>query len=72
MSYGGIMGLDEMFKLKADGKCPFCGKDMSNAVFKDKVSIKEFELTGLCQDCQDDFFGELEDTAEDCTGDVVL
>lgn len=54
------MRLDEMLKAKESGKCPFCGKDMTidaNKSFKDDRSLKEYEISGLCQDCQDDFFG---------------
>lgn len=40
---------------KANKKCPFCGKDMSNPTgqFRDALSYKEFQISGLCQDCQD-------------------
>jgi len=48
--------LMEMFKLRAEGKCPFCKKDMKDATFKDELSSKEFKASGLCQDCQDGFF----------------
>ena len=54
--------LAEMYQRKAEGKCPFCGKDMTNATFKDTKSKKEFEISGICQECQDDYFktiGEL-------------
>ena len=50
------MNLKTMRKRKEGGKCPFCGKDMSNPSFRDEMSIKEFRITGLCQECQDDFF----------------
>tara|TARA_Y100000031_G_C7897286_1_gene237897 strand:+ start:98 stop:316 length:219 start_codon:yes stop_codon:yes gene_type:complete len=38
-------------------KCPFCGKDVANGTFKDEVSRKEFNISGLCQSCQDRTFG---------------
>ena len=40
-----------------EGKCPFCGKviDVENE-FKDDLSRREFEISGMCQSCQDDFF----------------
>ncbi len=43
---------------KANKKCPFCGKDMSNprGQFRDALSYKEFQISGLCQDCQDKVF----------------
>lgn len=42
-----------------EGKCPFCGKriDVENE-FRDDLSRKEFQISGLCQSCQDDFFNE--------------
>ncbi|WP_405298420.1 hypothetical protein [Methanobrevibacter sp.] len=48
--------LAEMFERTANGKCPFCGKDMTNATFKDEKSRKEFEISGICQECQDIHF----------------
>jgi hypothetical protein len=29
--------------------------------FKDEVSAREYQLSGLCQDCQDSFFGQEEE-----------
>lgn len=37
-------------------KCPTCGADMKNPVFKDKLSEKEFMISGMCQKCQDEVF----------------
>lgn len=48
--------LAEMFAKNAEGKCPFCGKDMSNPQFRDEKSRKEFEISGICQECQDNYF----------------
>jgi hypothetical protein len=44
-----------------------CGKDMTNATpldFIDDLSWTEFNISGLCQDCQDMAFGD-EDEEED-------
>lgn len=42
---------------KKEGKCPFCGKKIDvNTEFKDELSKREFEISGMCQSCQDDFF----------------
>lgn len=55
---GDIMSkMKELFELKENGKCPFCGKDMENAEFRDENALKEFKISGLCQKCQDEFFG---------------
>ena len=45
-----------MFKRKEKGVCPFCGERVDYDSFSDKKSLKEFEISGLCQSCQDDFF----------------
>lgn len=36
--------------------CPFCGREIDTSAFKDELSIKEFQISGLCQNCQDYFF----------------
>ena len=57
--------IDKMFPEEAqrirECKCPFCGKkiDPENE-FRDKLSRKEFEISGMCQKCQDDIFKEEE------------
>lgn len=40
--------------LDFNGKCPICNKeiDVTNE-FKDALSVKEYFISGLCQDCQD-------------------
>ena len=49
--------LREMFEDKAEGRCPFCGKNINpETEFWDEISKKEYGLSGLCQNCQDDFF----------------
>lgn len=35
--------------------CPTCGKRVRN--FRDYQSIKEYKVSGVCQDCQDRAFG---------------
>lgn len=37
-------------------KCPFCKEPITT--FHDKLSMKEYEISGLCQSCQDEMFGE--------------
>lgn len=49
--------IKELIDLKENGKCPFCEKDMKNAKFRDEQSFNEFKISGLCQECQDKFFG---------------
>jgi hypothetical protein len=37
-----------------DGLCSTCGK--IPGVFKDKISLREFYISGMCQRCQDQTF----------------
>lgn len=40
-----------------ENTCPFCGKTIKAEDFRDKLSVKEFYISGLCQECQDKIFG---------------
>ena len=50
------------FKAEVDavesGRCPSCKEPINPATFQDDLSLKEFRISGLCQKCQDDIFGE--------------
>ena len=35
--------------------CPICNKEIKG--FRDPRSIKEYKISGLCQECQDETFG---------------
>ena len=49
----------EETKRVKEGKCPFCGKKINpETEFKDDLSKKEFEISGMCQACQDNIFKE--------------
>lgn len=37
-----------------DGKCVFCGSVPGH--FKDAISLKEWDISQICQKCQDDTF----------------
>lgn len=40
------------------GKCPLCGTEINGVDdFKDPASIREYEISGMCQECQDKTFG---------------
>jgi len=41
-----------------EGNCPFCSKEIKHSEFKDKLSLLEFGISGLCQECQDKTFAE--------------
>jgi hypothetical protein len=38
------------------GECPRCGKQPGE--FRDDTSEREYEISGLCQKCQDAIFAE--------------
>ena len=46
---------DEVDKVKA-GNCSLCGAVVKPEDFKDQASRAEFEISGLCQACQDKTF----------------
>ena len=43
-----------------DVKCETCGKTF-NIEFRDELSFKEYVISGMCQECQDDVFGTGDD-----------
>lgn len=38
-------------------KCPFCHTEIYDSDFKDELSKREYQISGLCQKCQDSVFG---------------
>ncbi len=45
----------EMVKM---GKCPMCGTVIHKDSFDGPLSFKEFQISGMCQTCQNDVFGK--------------
>ena len=39
-----------------DGICPTCGTEITG--FRNSASEKEYNISGMCQKCQDKIFGE--------------
>lgn len=62
---GALMNIDVLKKIgfvkEADNiqyhKCPLCGKAINKADFKDTVSLREYNISGMCQACQDRIYG---------------
>ena len=50
-------GFSKQVNLVKLNMCPFCKKSVSVRDFRDIQSIKEFKISGLCQECQDEIFG---------------
>lgn len=40
--------------------CATCGKDAQNKAFRDAESFQEYQISGMCQVCQDSVFGVAE------------
>jgi len=40
-----------------EGKCPVCDKQVKIEDFRNGISFREYNISGMCQFCQDDFFG---------------
>jgi hypothetical protein len=51
------MGYEMQIVRIEDGKCPFCAEPIDPDEFRDSVSRHEYELSGVCQKCQDKTFG---------------
>jgi hypothetical protein len=52
-----ILGIDRQQSIRSD-KCAMseCGKDAKE--FRNTISRSEYLISGMCQDCQDSFFGK--------------
>ena len=51
------MFFPNMVKKVKKGLCPFCNKKVDpKTEFRNELSRKEFKISGLCQDCQDNTF----------------
>ena len=48
-------GRKRIDSIKAD-ICSWCGKPVSQ--FRDALSVKEYSISGFCQECQDKTFGD--------------
>lgn len=46
----------DLLKLVEEGICPFCLKKVNFEDFSDELSRKEFEISGLCDECQKETF----------------
>lgn len=55
-----------MSELRDEEMCPLCKcEEPEKKGFKDELSEKEFEISGICQECQDYVFTEEEEEEED-------
>ena len=52
------LGFDKEVARVKVGLCPLCGMPVKLEDFKDERSRREYNLSGLCQACQDKIFAE--------------
>jgi len=52
------LGFGNQLKIIKGGKCPDCGRVVIRNDFRNRVSLMEYSISGLCQVCQDEFFGD--------------
>jgi len=53
-SFGRTVGEAQQQKV-----CVCCGKPVTG--FRDSISVSEYDITGYCQECQDEVFNDEED-----------
>jgi ribosomal protein S27AE len=51
-----LFGIDRKESVK-NKTCATCGEDVELGDFKDELSLKEFHISAMCQECQDGVFG---------------
>ena len=49
-----IMGKDRVRVVNVDGRCMTC--DNPDVALRDELSAKEYNISGMCQRCQDEVF----------------
>jgi hypothetical protein len=52
------MGFGKEVDLVKSGKCPKCETMIRTSEFSNVGSYREYKISGLCQKCQEKFFGE--------------
>jgi hypothetical protein len=54
------VGFKVEVKRVEEGHCPFCNEKIDTSTFRDALSKRKYEISGLCQACQDNMFGDKE------------
>ena len=54
------LGFEEKIDKVELGFCPMCDSPISNDEFTDELSRKEYDISGMCQKCQNEMFVEEE------------
>ena len=51
-------GFSEEVELVNQKKCPICKEDIDEKKLRNQISKDEYLISGMCQACQDELFGE--------------
>jgi hypothetical protein len=51
--------------------CRWCGKDMGIPKFRSELSVKEYHVSGMCQECQDKWRSSEMTEAEERASEVM-
>lgn len=43
---------------RKEGECVACGKEVKDGDFQDELSFREYQISRMCQECQDKTFRE--------------
>ena len=54
-------GFEEEVRRAMMGMCIFCQTPVTVEDFRDDISRREFEISGMCQKCQDETFKDPEE-----------
>ena len=49
-------GFSNEVKAVEEKKCPFCNKAIDETKFRTELDRKEYKISGMCQQCQDETF----------------
>ena len=41
-----------------NNKCPTCGKEIKEEDFKAEIEKREYSISGMCKECQDETFSK--------------
>lgn len=64
------MGFGRQMDMVSMGRCPRCGKLVNPSTFRDAESLREFNITGWCQDCQDEYYNGSDENDTEDYGDL--
>ena len=51
-----LAGFEKEIERVECGICPLCGLPVDKNELEDRASLKEFEISGMCQKCQNSLF----------------